>query len=291
MKVFVTGGSGFLGRCSISHIISSGHDVIALARSETATKVLQGLGAQTISGDLNDASSVRHAFVEGGADVLLNIASLGFGHAPTIVQAAEDAGFGHCVFVSTTAVETQLNAASKTIRLSAEESITASSVSWTIIRPTMIYGAPGDRNVERLLGALKYLPILPLPGGGGRLQQPVHVADAAHALLGACAAGVSVGQIYNVAGPVPITFRSLVEHAKRAVSSNTQIVQVPLAAVIAITRLYEKVVSNPRIKVEQLERLMEDKVFSIDAARSDLGFDPRPFDAGVRQEVLALWPS
>ena len=275
----------------ISRLVSSGHEVIALARSEAATETVQRLGAVPIPGDLDDECSILGACAGARADVLLNIASLGFGHAPTIVHAAEEVGFSHCVFVSTTAVETKLNAPSKRIRLDAEATVSASSLSWTIIRPTMIYGAPGDRNIERLLAALKRLPVLPLPGGGRRLQQPVHVDDLAQAVSEACGAGASVRRTYSVAGPDPIAFRVLVEQAKQAVDSRTRLIPVPLGPLIGLTRLYGRVSSSPRIKVEQLERLAEDKAFSIDAARSDLGFDPRPFDSGVRQEAVALWPS
>ena len=49
----------------------------------------------------------------------------------------------------------------------------------------MIYGAPGDRNLSRLLAVLRRAPLLPVPGGGRHLQQPVHVADVADAVLNA----------------------------------------------------------------------------------------------------------
>ena len=71
----------------------------------------------------------------------------------------------------------------------AERQIRESGLKWTILRPTMIYGAPGDRNLSRLLTAARHacpgLPVrcLPVPGGGRQLQQPVHVADVAGAVL------------------------------------------------------------------------------------------------------------
>ena len=127
-----------------------------------------------------------------GCDALVNLASLGFGHAPGIVGAAVRAGLDRAVFVSTTAVTTTLPARSKAVRLAAEDEIRGSGLSWTILRPTMIYGAAGDRNLSRLLALLARLrraPLptacrcLPVPGGGRQLQQPVHVADLAGAVL------------------------------------------------------------------------------------------------------------
>src|SRR5207248_542270 len=132
-----------------------------------------------------DPRSLDAAFGVAEADALVNLASLGFGHAPVIVAAAEGAGIDRSVFVSTTALFTRLNAGSKSVRQAAEESIRTSALRWTIIRPTMIYGRPDDRNMARLLAAICRWPVIPLPGGGRRLQQPVHVDDVATAVVGA----------------------------------------------------------------------------------------------------------
>ena len=63
---------------------------------------------------------------------------------------------------------------------------------------------------------------------------------------------------------------------------------VPLAPVIALTRGYERMSRRPRIRVEQWQRLTEDKAFPIDAATRDLGFAPRPFTEGIGAEAIAL---
>ena len=63
---------------------------------------------------------------------------------------------------------------------------------------------------------------------------------------------------------------------------------VPLAPVIALTRGYERLSRRPRIRVEQWQRLAEDKAFPIDAAARDLDYAPRPFAEGIRAEAAAL---
>lgn len=287
MRLLVTGGSGFTGRHLLRAAAEAGHDVLALARSTAAARTVEGLGATAIPGDLDDPASLDAAF-GAGAEALLNLASLGFGHAPTIVAAAEDAGLRRAVFVSTTAVGTALPAPSKRVRLAAEQTVQRSALDWTILRPTMIYGAAGDRNLSRLLQLLKRTPILPLPGGGRRLQQPVHVADLAGALLVAVTTDAAVGRTYDIAGPEPLTFRALVQQAGRAVGREPVLVGVPLRPAITLLRIYERAVPRPRLKAEQLERLAEDKSFSIEAAVSDLGYAPRPFADGIAAEAAAL---
>jgi uncharacterized protein YbjT (DUF2867 family) len=288
VRVHVTGGSGFLGRRVLPLLLEHGHDVTALARSAAAAGQVEALGAKPVHGDLDDGPSLVAAFVDARADALVNLASLGFGHAPGIVTAAEEVGIPRAVFVSTTALFTALDAGSKAVRIAAEDAIRASSLSWTIIRPTMIYGAPDDRNLARLLGALKRWPIMPLPGGGRSLQQPVHVDDVALAVVTSLTESAAVGQSYNVAGPEAMSLRDLVEQASGAVGRRPRVVPIPLRPVVSAVRAYEALASRPRLRAEQFERLAEDKAVDIEPARRDLGYRPRPFAEGIREEAALL---
>lgn len=288
MRVHTTGGSGFLGRYVVEELLRRGHEVSGLARSRTAADRLDQLGAEPVPGDLDDPASVDAAFHDSQAEALVNVASLGFGHAPTIIAAAENAGLRRAVFVSTTAIFTKLNATSKTHRTAAEDAIRASDLDWTIVRPTMIYGDPSDRNIARLLKALHRTSFLPLPGKGDRLQQPVHAADVAHAIAAALEQPKAIGKAYDVAGPEPMMFRELIQQAGEAVGRQPRLIPLPLAPLIAGARVYERLATKPRIKAEQLERLAEDKAFEITAAQRDLGYTPRAFATGVRQEAALL---
>lgn len=308
MRLLVTGGSGFLGGFVLAEAARRGHSCVALARTPAAARKVAERGATPLAGDLDKGAALAAIFASARCDALVNLASLGFGHAPAIVAAAVGARLDRAVFISTTAVTTALTAPSRAVRLAAEEEIRASGLSWTILRPTMIYGAPGDRNLSRLLmllgrarrvaGAGGMLPgtlpvLLPVPGGGGRLQQPVHVADLAEAVLTAAERPQAAGRCYDIAGPVSLTFAALLHAAAAARGCRVHLVPVPLAPVIALTLGYERVVRRPWIRAEQWRRLAEDKAFSIAAAARDLGYAPRSFDDGIRAEAVALtagWP-
>jgi len=292
MKVHVTGASGFLGHSVIPLLVEQGHQVSALARSPEAAKRVSRLGAEVIDGDLDIPASIATAFAVASPDALVNLASLGFGHAPAVIAGAEKAGIKRAVFVSTTAIFTILNSRSKAVRLDAEAAVRSSALDWTVLRPTMIYGTPEDRNMVRLLRILRRLPVAPLPGGGRRLQQPVHVEDVASAIVAALTRPKSIGRAYDIAGPDPLTFRQIVEQAAAAVGTDPLLVAVPLRPLICGLRIYEAVARSvgrsPRMKAEQLERLAEDKHFDISAARTDLDYRPRSFVVGVTEEVAML---
>ena len=288
MKVHVTGGSGFLGGHVIPRLLAAGHEPTALARSEQAADRVARLGATPIFGDLDDPASVDEAFAASGAEALVNLASLGFGHAPAIVAGAEEAGLKRAVFVSTTSIFTGLATASKPVRVAAEDAIRTSLLDWTIIRPTMIYGLPGDRNMARLLGALRRLPVLPLPGGGRALQQPVHVDDLAAAIVTSLDRAVTIHQAYDLGGPEPLSLRQVFEEAGAASGRRPVLVPLPLGPAVTVLRLYERIGPSPRLKSEQVARLAEDKAVDISAAVADLDFRPRSFAEGIRAELALI---
>ncbi|MGD0242899.1 MAG: NAD(P)H-binding protein [Streptosporangiaceae bacterium] len=297
MRLFVLGGSGFLGGYVLSAAAREGHQVLALARSAAAAGTVTARGARPVAGDLGDAAGLDEAFAAvndpGGCDILVCLASLGFGHGSAIVAAAEETGFRRAVFVSTTAVTTALHPPAKQVRLAAEEQIRRSGLDWTILRPTMIYGDAGDRNLSRLLRLLARTPVLPVPGTSSCLHQPVHAADVAGAVLAAvqrlAAQDPAVaGGLYSVAGPEPIPFGELLRTCARAVGRRTRLLPVPLAPLVPLARGYERLSRHPRLRAEQLLRLGEDKAFAIDDTIRDLGYAPRPFADGIAAEARLL---
>lgn len=234
-------------------------------------------------GDLSDSQSL--ALSMKGSNALVNIASLGFGHADSILRATKDAGIRRAIFMSTTAIYTQINASSKSVRLAAEHSIQTSGLEYTILRPTMIYGSRRDRNMWRLIHFLKVSPILPIFGDGTYLQQPIYVDDVARAVVGCLSADQTIGKNYNIAGRHPITYNEVVDMAAKQLKKRVWKVHFPSEPAVSLLKLLEYLHLPFPIKAEQILRLNENKNFNYEAAQMDFGFDPISFEEGIRLEL------
>jgi len=221
-------------------------------------------------------------------DMLVNVASLGFGHAPAIVDAARATMIQRAVFVSTTAVLTKLNVRSKAVRLAAERLVSESGIAFTILRPTMIYGSRRDRNISRLVRFLKTSPLVPVVGSGRYHQQPVYVADVAQALVSCLNAPITVGRTYTVAGPEPLTYNQLIDTIASAIKRRVIKVRLPMRPVLGALFVTESIGGRLPIRKEQVERLQEEKIFDISPARHDFGYSPIAFDEGVRRLVKEM---
>lgn len=283
MKVLITGATGFTGSRLIPILLQNGFQVRALTRPTSDRAPLSTLTVEWVTGDLSDTQTLTAALH--GVDALVNIASLGFGHADNIIASAKAAGVKRGIFISTTAIFTQLNAGSKSVRLAAESAIQASGLNYTILRPTMIYGSPRDRNMWRLIRLLRVTPVMPIFGDGKSLQQPIFVDDVAQAVLLALQTDTTIGKSYNIAGKDPLTYNQVIDTVASALGKRVWKLHLPYMPIVRVLQFTEQMNIRLPIKAEQVLRLNEDKSFSYADAQRDFGFSPRSFEEGIGIEI------
>ena len=283
MKLFITGATGFTGSRVVPLLLKNGYEVRCLYRASSDRSTLSDPKIEWMQGDLSDTQALSSAMQ--GTDALINIASLGFGHAESIISAAQTAGIKRTIFISTTAIFTQLNARSKTVRVAAELAIETSGLKYTILRPTMIYGSPRDRNMWRLIRFIRYSPIIPVFGDGKSLQQPIYVDNVAQAVVSCLSSDNTIGKSYNIAGKHPLAYNEVIDTIGKAMKKRAWKLHIPSKPVVAMLSLFERLRIPFPIKAEQVLRLNENKDFSYADAQGDFGFSPLAFEEGIRLEL------
>jgi nucleoside-diphosphate-sugar epimerase len=250
--------------------------------SERASR-LEGREVELARGDAGSGEDLYRAL--SGADAMVHVA--GIEYAPQVVEAARRAGVGRVVVVSSTSAHSAYEFRSGP-KLLMEKLVRESGLEYTIVRPTMIYGSELDKNVHRLLRFLDRSPVCPMFGSGENLWQPVYYEDCAMGIYEALVRPTAVGESYDLPGADPLTYLDLVMTAAGALGRKPRIVWLPLEPVRRTLVAAERMRLPLPIKSEQILRLREDKAYSYDKAKRDLGYAPRSFREGVVLEAARL---
>ncbi|MBU6186225.1 MAG: NAD-dependent epimerase/dehydratase family protein [Synechococcales bacterium] len=282
-KILLTGATGFTGRFVCLELLKRNVEFTCLVRPESNTFWLDKQSIPYVYGNLEDIVSIELAF--SGFSTLINVASLGFGYTGNIIRACHTQNIQRAVFVSTTAIFTQLNASSKSIRIAAELTIRDSGINYTILRPTMIYGTPADRNMVKLIRFLSWSPIIPIFGRGCSKQQPVHVADIAWAICEVLNHSTTIGNEYNLSGGQILTYNQVIEVVASYLGRNPFKLYIPHKPIVQFLNLLHSLRIPTPIKGEQVLRLNENKTFDYSHATVDFGYTPRSFSVGIASEI------
>lgn len=283
--VAVTGALGFVASRLLPRLAARGVRVLALLRpGRDPAPILPLADVEVRRGDLADPASLRGAF--DGAGAVVHLAGLAL--VPGMLPAIEAAGVGAGVFVSSAGVYTKLVSRGADAKRAGEEALRRSSLAWTILRPSMIYGTPRDRNLVRLLRWLRRWPLVPAPLGGKTPQQPVHVDDLADAIVASLERPAAARREFDVGGPEAVPLATVIHECAAALGRRAWILPVPLSPAHAAAVLARRARVPFPVSPEQVLRLAESKAVDIGPARRELGFAPRPFRDGIRAEARML---
>src|SRR5262249_18069967 len=233
MKALVTGASGFIGRWLVEKLLANDHGVRGYVRPTSRAAFLQDLGVELGHGDLGDPDALRQAAQ--GMDVIFHVAArvgvwglpreyhqanvLGTRH---VLQALVGAGVPRLVYFSSVAVygkqtglidETRppqrIGDPHGDSKIEAEEMVVESAranrFTFTILRPSLVYGASDYRYIPRvthniLRGRMRVV------GSGQNVAPLVYGEDVAEFALRAAESEAAIGEIFNVSSGEQVTW-------------------------------------------------------------------------------------
>lgn len=322
MKVFVTGGTGFIGGEAVRQLRARGDEVACLARSPEKAVRLSELGCAIVGGDLGDEAAIRGGIVD--CDAVVHAAAMYEVGIPAkqrpamyeanvrgterVLRAALEAKIPKVVYVSTVGVfgnthrkvvdesyehpgreftsyyeETKLEAHRIAKRMIAEEGLPC-----TIVQPGGVYG-PGDTSqiadlLEQFFAGR--MPLIPFPELGICLS---HVEDIAGGILLALDKAVP-GETYVISGPVT-TMRDAIETVAGLTGRKAPKRALPVGVMKAMTPigpLVGKLMGQPP-NLRELISSADGVTFwaSHEKATRELGYSPRGMEQGLRRTLEA----
>ncbi len=273
--IHVIGATGKLGQSLCQALLAEGISFQPIMRN-AARWAVTGLPGEPRVADIGNEAALRAALAD--ADTVISCA--GADLIPNILATAPAA----CRFVffgSTRRFTRWSDDPSAQRVIAGEKAFLAAGRPGFLLHSTMIYGTTGENNVQRLAALLRRLPVVPLPGGGRSLLQPVHQGDVVKAALAASRIPTTIPEVLTIAGPSSMPYADFVRAVAHAAGlPRPRIVAMPVSVLLALTPL-TRLPFLPQVEAMEIRRLVEDKAFDISAARARLGFDPVPLDIGL----------
>jgi uncharacterized protein YbjT (DUF2867 family) len=306
-RVFVTGGSGFVGSAILRELLGRGYSINAL--THRGALPTQAPEVREIRGDLFDTAALDRGM--SGCDAVIHLVGIimekpsqditfermHFEGTRAVVEAAKRNGVGR--FIQMSALGTRPNASSQYHRTKwkAEESVRQSGTDWTIFRPALIHGPGGFMQMEAAWARKTAPPFVAMPYfgkgilglGGSGLLQPVYVDDVARAFVEAIDRRQSIHKTYDLAGPDRLTWPEFHQVSSIELTGKRRLI-APLPAWFA--KLLAAAGLGPLLDFNRDQVIMsqEDNVGDPTPFETDFGWKLRPFRETLHEYAPSLKP-
>lgn len=285
--IYVTGITGHTGKWLLERLIKENYQgkIRCLVRESSNTELIDNseLDIEKVYGDLDDIDFLIESMKN--VDTVVHIS--GILKSSNVMNAALKNNVKWAILVHTTGRYSKYKSASEEY-IKIEDGILKrrDQIGITVLRPTMIYGSSGDRNVYKLVDYLYRHKFFPMFGKGETLMQPVHAKDLGYAYYDVLVnKDKTFNKEYNLSGKSPIKYIDLVKSVSDTLGRNNTIIKIPLWISILAAKVYNAVDKKAIISVEQVLRMQEDKDFIYDEAAKDFGYTHLSFQEGIKGEV------
>lgn len=290
MRLFVTGGSGFVGQRFCAMALDQGYTIDALVRPQSAGKI--PAGAHRVIGTL---PYDLPAEAIGRADAVVHLAAITTADRASESVSVNEIGMEfllrlaaesrpRILFVSTQSAHGNNPSAYATTKRASEEMLRQSGCDYAIVRPGLVYGSGETGLYARMRAAVRKIPVLPMIGGGKALVQPIHVDDLCTALL------TIVEQFDDFAGSelclgdeAGLTLKAFMRKVAQADGRRGVQVSVPIAPIKAGVAVAEGLRLPSPISMDNLRGLETVERMDTAPSHSRLGLKLRDLDEGLSE--------
>jgi uncharacterized protein YbjT (DUF2867 family) len=276
MRVAITGGTGFVGRHLASTLVSSGHEVVLIARGQDTRggSVRDLPNTRFFSSDLSNVAELARSLSACGAvahcagiNREIGIQTYERVHVEGtrhVVEAARLAGVGKIALLSFLRARPDCGSGYHESKWAAEEIFRNSGLDYTIVKAGVIYGR-GDHMLDHLSHALFTFPVFATVGFRDMPIRPLAVHDLARILKAILVEDRLLRQTVAVMGPEEMPLSEAVRRVARIVGKQPLFLPMPVWLHYALAILLEATMRVPLASRAQVRILSEGIVEALPA--------------------------
>ncbi len=272
--ITIFGGSGFVGRHLVRALAKRGHRIRVAVRRPDLAGHLQPLGTvsqiQPIQANLRYPQSVANAVQ--GADAVVNLVGIlaeqgrqtfsqvqGEG-AKAVAQACQNAGITNFVQMSALGADENSSSIYAQTKAYGEQAAKQYVPNATIIRPSIVFG-PEDNFFNQFASLARFLPVLPLIGGGETKFQPVFVGDVADLIARVIDGEAAPAKTYELGGSDIMSFKQILEYILDVTGRKRLLLPLPFPIAMAQAAIMEWL-PGQMLTRDQVRLLQSDNIVS-----------------------------
>lgn len=276
INVIVTGSKGYIGRNLYDRLKNNKKYNLTLQyRYEKDSKII---------GDLRNISSFEDSFFN--QDILVHLAfSKNYKEnieiMKNIITASKKYKIKKIILVSSMAAKRDYPDNYGKIKKVMENMIKQSGVSYTILRPSIIYGR-GSTSFDFIINYMKRIPLFtPIIGDGKYNISPVYIEDVIYAIIKSIENRNTHNKEYDLSGGDKIHFKDLINKLKNEVKIKKINFYIPKWIAIIISMIIPRVISK-----ENIRNLTQDSLADSSEAYKDFKYQPINFEEGVKNGLI-----
>jgi uncharacterized protein YbjT (DUF2867 family) len=300
LRVLLLGASGFVGRHVLARLLLRGHQVVAGLHAPTGSKLDRAAlrlppGVAAIATDLarlQEPEDWRVAL--SGIEAVVNCAgilqSTRQQSAEAIHAKAPIALFEACarfdvsivVHVSAISADAAVGSEYALTRLKAEQALIASRLDWSLLRPSLVYGAGSGGGTSAIRGLAGFPLMTPLPGNGQQQFSPIHAEDLAECICRVLENRQLRRLVLAPAGPETLPLRAIITKTRRWLGfAAVPAIGIPLALIRPMAKIGDWIGAGP-IRTTSLQQMAYGNAADGASFATAIGFAARSMDQAFR---------
>jgi len=298
-RIFITGGTGFLGNFLVKKLLKEENEIVCLIRKkEQVNRFPKAKNLSFVFGDITDMENLKGKI--GRIDYVIHVGGVTHSENPEVFFKTNVLGTKNIlnyfkkkrikkfIYISSANVLNSFSDAYSKSKKQAEAEVQKTKISYIILRPSLIYGPGDSKNIGLLIKKIKKYHICIMIGNGKFLIQPVYINDVVSAVEAALVSKKN-RKIYVLAGP-PITYIDLL----KVICKNFKVmcikIKIPKFIAKTFVRLFNTfgVFSSLSQKIDNWFKQNLDENYNTKESEKDLKIKFIGFEDGIKQMIKQM---
>lgn len=296
--LLIVGSTGYVGQHLVQRLVAQGERPRCLVRDPSkAARLFPGGQVEVAHGDITQPETLAVALQ--GVDTIVHAGFMTADRKESpenhyeatnvqgtanLIKVAEEAGVKRMIEISGLGTRPDKPGSYMQGRYLAEKQLKESSLDWTIIRPSVLFGKNAPF-IKGLTDLIQHSPVVPLIGGGKVMFQPIYVDDVVSVILKVLAEPRHCSHAtFTIGGPDYYSFTQIIDALLHTMHKTRLKAPAPRPLVGIGAAVMEAILPKPPLTTAAMALFSFDNTTDLDSVELQFGFKPMSFQHFLKEQ-------